>query len=258
VTPIPNLRGIAVSPWIPQTEAPNNVIIGGVEEGQSNIIAHSIQTGVRITGANVNGITVRGDSIHSNSLLGIDLDVQGVTPNDDLDADAGPNGKQNFPVLSSAEANGSTLSVTGTLHSKPNASFWIDIYASDEPDASGHGEGAIYAGSGAVTTNGVGNASFDFTFAAPVDGDMSISATATEQSSGNTSEFALSIVAEAGDPAPGTPGDLNGDGVVGVPDLLMLLSEWGPCADSSICPADLDGNGNVGIGDLLTLLSNWG
>ena len=53
-------------------------------------------------------------------------------------------------------------------------------------------------------------------------------------------------------------GDLNGDGMVGVADLLILFAEWGPCADCGDCPADLDGNCTVGVGDLLILFANWG
>ncbi|MEE9293904.1 MAG: hypothetical protein V3W34_02920 [Phycisphaerae bacterium] len=53
-------------------------------------------------------------------------------------------------------------------------------------------------------------------------------------------------------------GDLDGNGIVGVPDLLILLAEWGLCADCDDCPADLDDNCTVGIGDLLILLDNWG
>ena len=49
--------------------------------------------------------------------------------------------------------------------------------------------------------------------------------------------------------------DLDGNGSVGVSDLLSLLASWGPCKG---CPADFDGNANVGISDLLTLLANWG
>ena len=55
-----------------------------------------------------------------------------------------------------------------------------------------------------------------------------------------------------------SPGDLDGDGTVGVSDLLILLGAWGPCADCNDCPADLDADGIVGIFDLLTLLANWG
>jgi ligand-binding sensor domain-containing protein len=55
-----------------------------------------------------------------------------------------------------------------------------------------------------------------------------------------------------------TPGDLDGDGVVGTIDFLALLSAWGPCADCGACPADLDGDCAVGITDFLILLANWG
>ncbi|MEE8156341.1 MAG: dockerin type I domain-containing protein [Phycisphaerales bacterium] len=53
-------------------------------------------------------------------------------------------------------------------------------------------------------------------------------------------------------------GDLDNDGQVGASDLLILLSNWGPCEDCAACAADLDGNGVVGASDLLILLSNWG
>ncbi len=57
----------------------------------------------------------------------------------------------------------------------------------------------------------------------------------------------------------GTSCDLNGDGSVGILDLLILLGSWGPCPDPpDACPADLNGDGNVGILDLLILLANWG
>ncbi len=53
------------------------------------------------------------------------------------------------------------------------------------------------------------------------------------------------------------PSDLNGDGVAGIDDLLMLLAAWGSCADCGTCPADFDGDCSVGIFDLLILLENW-
>ena len=53
---------------------------------------------------------------------------------------------------------------------------------------------------------------------------------------------------------PTRPEDLDGDGVVGVSDLILLLSAWG-MTDS---PFDLDGNGSVGNGDLIFLISAWG
>jgi hypothetical protein len=54
------------------------------------------------------------------------------------------------------------------------------------------------------------------------------------------------------------PGDLNGDGVTGVPDLLVLLGAWGSCLYCGDCPADLEGNCEVGVVDMIVLLANWG
>ncbi len=57
------------------------------------------------------------------------------------------------------------------------------------------------------------------------------------------------------------PEDLDGDGRVGVGDLLALLGAWGACPscdDPASCPADLDGDCSVGLADLLLLLAAWG
>ena len=64
-------------------------------------------------------------------------------------------------------------------------------------------------------------------------------------------------------PTPGGPADLNCDGIVDVFDLLILLGEWGECADPEACPADLTGpegepDGVVNVHDLLKLISSWG
>jgi len=56
-------------------------------------------------------------------------------------------------------------------------------------------------------------------------------------------------------PVSSAPGDVNGDGVVGTDDLLMVIAEWGPCGTS--CDADIDGDGLVGANDLLIILAGW-
>jgi hypothetical protein len=50
-------------------------------------------------------------------------------------------------------------------------------------------------------------------------------------------------------------GDITGDGVVDVSDILALIGSWGSC--SSDCPADLNGDGVVDVSDILLLLSYW-
>ncbi len=56
---------------------------------------------------------------------------------------------------------------------------------------------------------------------------------------------------------PNVPGDLDSDGLVGTPDLLLLLGAWGQCPPKGNCPADLDADGVVATTDLLLLLGNW-
>ena len=48
---------------------------------------------------------------------------------------------------------------------------------------------------------------------------------------------------------------MNGDGAVGVNDVLAVLGEFG-CQTS--CTADIDGNGTVGVNDVLAVLSEFG
>jgi len=50
----------------------------------------------------------------------------------------------------------------------------------------------------------------------------------------------------------GCPGDFNGDEVVNVADLLILLSDFG-CTGN--CVADMNADGYINSGDLLSFLS---
>ena len=51
------------------------------------------------------------------------------------------------------------------------------------------------------------------------------------------------------------PGDVDGDGAIGVADILGVLAEFG-CATS--CMVDLDEDGQVGVSDILEVLAQFG
>ena len=171
----------------------NNNIIGGTATGAGNRIAFNSGDGVLIV--NGTGNSVRGNSIFGNNQIGIDLDQNGstldddnVTPNDADDADAGANNIQNFPVITSGTSGGSNTNIQGTLNSEPSRSFTIDFYASDACDPSGFGEGQIFLGMANVATDASGTVAFSMTLPINVPVGRFITVTATD-SQGNTSEF---------------------------------------------------------------------
>ncbi len=166
-------------------------IIGDAASGAGNVIAGNGNHGVQIT--NGDGNTIRGNAIYSNTLLGIELGTDGVTINDALDADAGPNQAQNYPVITDVTTTNDQTTIGGTFNSQPNATYILDFYQGLVPDPSGNGEGDVFlqdaggAGSPVVTTDANGFAAFSFTIAGNL-GDQYVSATATD-AAGNTSEF---------------------------------------------------------------------
>lgn len=52
------------------------------------------------------------------------------------------------------------------------------------------------------------------------------------------------------------PADVDGDGVVTIKDLLVVLANWGPCGPA--CFGDLNGDQTVNVLDLLLVLGDWG
>jgi parallel beta-helix repeat protein len=175
----------------------SNTMIGGTLPGQGNVIAYNVDRGVTIDGTAGNGTTIRGNSIFSNGALGIDLNEDGVTANDAGDPDGGPNTLQNFPVLLSADSAGGNTTITGSLNSSSLTTFAIDFYSSPTADPTGFGEGQVLLGSDSVVTDASGNATINTTLigVSVTAGDV-VTATAVDPS-GNTSEFAMNVVATA-------------------------------------------------------------
>jgi IPT/TIG domain/S-layer homology domain len=193
--PLPN-TGDGIKLGGPGT-APN--VIGAAVAGGpgSNHIAYNLGSGITAFGGTHD--TIRGNSIHDNGSLGIDLNGNGPTANDPLDADGGPNTLQNFPILQSVEhlgpqGSGSTQ-IHGKLNGVPSTTFDLDFYSN--PACSNFPrellEGQTYLGSSEVTTDGSGNASIDVTLPVVTEAGARISATATDPA-GNTSEFSQRII----------------------------------------------------------------
>jgi len=58
----------------------------------------------------------------------------------------------------------------------------------------------------------------------------------------------------AGDIAP----NLNTDNIVDVNDLLMIITNWGPCQSAIRCVSDIDESGATEVNDLLKVITTWG
>jgi Right handed beta helix region len=157
-----------------------NTLVGGADAAAANTITSSGQAGVVVFNPGSTGNQILRNTIIANLGLGIDLNGDGVTPNDaSPDADTGPNNLQNYPVLTSAFSP----NIIGTLDSAPNTAYTLQFFEND----TGNLEAARFLLQTTVTTDANGHASFDIT--ATITGDAWVTATATDPA-GNTSEFA--------------------------------------------------------------------
>jgi uncharacterized delta-60 repeat protein len=184
-----------------------NNIIGGKEPDAGNLIVFNDGSGIAM-GPGVVGNAVFANSIFSNGALGIDLGLNGPTSNDAGDADSGPNGLQNFPVLTSAsvfDADATAISIVeglgfitvqGNFSGNANTEYRIEFFANSQVDPSGFGEGKTFLGVQTVTTDDAGHARIYATFPplAPVGQFVIASATAPD---GSTSEFSAPITMDS-------------------------------------------------------------
>ena len=180
-------------------------LAGSGQRFEQNVVRNNAGIGVSITSNTTAQVTITRNSIASNAGLGIDLAPTGPNANDLAaacadglpDCDTGPNGKQNFPVLdASSRWTVSGVVLNGSLASLPNQTYAIEFFASRAADPSGFGEGEVYIGSTAVTTDSSGNATFSASLSggSPLGNATSgyFTATATDPG-GSTSEFSQAL-----------------------------------------------------------------
>ncbi len=193
--------------------------IGGSSLVDGNTIAFNGGIGVFDSVGTRN--IIRHNSIYSNDSMGIDLAPRGITPNDSLDADSGPNNIQNFPILDSARVLPGAVKVLGRLNSTPNTTFTLEFYKDSLRDRSFFGEGRQWIGDASVTTNAQGVATIDEILPFNTLSSEFITATATDPD-GNTSEFSRAVCMKDSDgdgildcwETQGDGIDVNADGVI--------------------------------------------
>jgi hypothetical protein len=198
--------------------------IGGSNTNLGNRIAFNLHDGVQIA-AGTNNL-IRGNSIYSNALLGIDLGNDGVTPNDVLDPDTGANILQNYPRILSATTNSAAdLVFSYDFTSVTGQTYELEFFINDEANPSGYGEGQYFLyHTNHFTASGF-YTFYNKTIGATVRAGQFVTATMTDPF-GNSSEFS-----EAVEIVPNHLFDTDGDGMPSdweTPNGLNYLSPIGP------------------------------
>jgi CSLREA domain-containing protein len=177
----------------------NNNLVGGTVgltpgacTGACNVLFNGT-VGVKVFNDKT-GNTIAGNSIDNNGTRGILLFGSLSQPlNDNCDADGGNNNGQNFPVITSSSSTALGTNIIGTFNSTPNRTFRLEFFHSPTRDASTYGEGRTYIGSANVTTDANCNAVFNASFAYSAPGSQWVAATATDLTTGDTSEFSVAF-----------------------------------------------------------------
>mgnify|MGYP002528666899 CR=1 FL=1 len=102
-----------------------------------------------------------------------------------------------------------------------------------------------------TATNGKGGGMANFGESSPTLTDTTVCGNTPEQIDGDWTDNGGNIVADV---CPIDCPDINGDGIVNVSDLLIVIGYWGTI-DS---PADVNEDGIVDVSDLLIVIGNWG
>jgi hypothetical protein len=161
-------------------------------------------------------IKLSANLVYSNGGLGIDLGPLGPTPNPH-NLLTGANKLQNSPDVTTAKVSAAagmlapaagTITVSGTMSASANTTYGLEFFLGGSCDSGqGHqfiGMLPLMLGTGNVSTDATGNASYSFTFNIPGSTTVSsgfVNATATDPV-GNTSEFSLCAPVSGAIPGP--------------------------------------------------------
>jgi CSLREA domain-containing protein len=216
-TAIPNNTGVQLGTGIVGT---TNAAVGGTTSAAGNTIAFNATDGVVVVGATSTGNTIQGNAIYSNGELGIDLGNDGVTSNDPGDGDASSNRLQNFPVLTSA-TDGAGSTINGTLDSTSGAAYRLEFFSNTSCDGSGHGEGQTFLGTSTLAAPGFFSLTVPDIPALTV--GQFVTATATNTTTNDTSEFSPCVAVTAGGGPVNQPPTVTGQ-----PPAPLMVNEGSP------------------------------
>ncbi|MCP3981212.1 MAG: DUF11 domain-containing protein [bacterium] len=185
-------RGVGVFAAVANT-------IGGTDPDAANVVTGST-VGIGLDSGSA--LTIRGNAIYGNGSVGIDLDMDGVTPNDGATG-AGANDGLDYPIFTESRLAPGVLHIegyVGTPATKVPGPHTIEVFKADDD---GNNNGEIIAGDGESVPHGEGRwlidsclSAVDGTFSCVLtvpgtvtlaDGDT-ITAVAID-GTGNTSEF---------------------------------------------------------------------
>ena len=245
------LHGIWINDSIAQYV--DNISIGNPALGVGNVIAGHASPGILLEGAPgispSGGIRFTRNLIYSNGDIGIDLMPNtwdfGPTQNDSLDSDIGANWLQNYPNLNSANQSGQQLHIDGQLNSQPSRQYTIEFFAASSCDPTGVGQAEIYLGSIPVNTDTLGNAQFSTELSQDVPANWFVTATATDESTGATSELSLCLQVETSE---FQLGDVNQDGIVNLLDVAPFVDRM--ASGTYQTEADMNQDGVVNLLDV--------
>jgi hypothetical protein len=201
--------------------------IGGTNFSTRNTIAFNAGKGINLATTNISSLQNRinsSNSIFSNGGLGIDLGDDGVTVNDDCDAENGTNNLQNYPIINNVVLVGGnpTYQANGTFNSAPNQDYVLRFYGNSVADPSGFGEGQVFLGSTMVTVPQGCQVSFSAPLPFRTGNTSCVTATSTD-SDGNTSEFSQCV------PNPTIrrrASDFDGDGLTDISIFRPSNGQW--------------------------------
>lgn len=250
----------------------------GRDPAAGNVIAFNRGDGIRIGGDASIGNRVRGNRVWQNgaardgqgidiNLVGPDEGPDGVTANDALDADSGPNGLLNHPKIDDAVLAEGVVRLQGVVSTTPGVVV-VEAFGGAQCDEGAFGNGRTSLGSAPIDVDLGGQGEFDLHFAL---GDPSLthfSATATDLD-GNSSEFGPCVQAATSvcsvtarlavsDTVAGTvgAGEVRRYRVTVPqpyslltahtpdPDLLLMLSAEPACDDSEVVTGNGIGSGS--------------